>query len=424
MSLLRKIKNAREWVETPFSTYTTLPSFFQGRSTVSRDRAMRITTVWACIKIRAETIGALPVGVVEYDGRTRIPKDPPAWLQKPNPETTRFELFERTSASIDADGNAYWYLERDRLGRVQEVWVIPPAAVEPYREEPKRKGDPPGPKRFKIDSEEYGPDKILHIPGFTLPGRLRGMNPIEQHAHALGLAASAEEYGEAFFHNDATMRVVISHPNDPGREGAKRMQETFARDHGGLRNAHKPGVLFGGATVQQLTIPNDQAQFIETRGYQRVEICAIFRVPPHKVQVLDRATFSNIEHQGIEWATDGIMPTTSRIEAAVLSAGLLDTGEHLKFNLKGLLRGDTVTRFAAYAVARQWGWMSADDIRELEDENPLPDGIGQTYLEPLNMVPAGERPATDDLVSKALITAGLTPEAIEAITHPKVPQED
>lgn len=417
MSLLRRLTRPKAVHVQQFTTLSDVPFYgtMNGLSlNVGRERAMQLATVWACVKIRAEEIGGLPVDVVEREGRSRIPKPLPTWLERPNPETTRFELFERTSASIDVDGNAFWYFERDRLGRVAEVWVLPPASVEVYRDPPKSKGESPSPKRFRIDGDEYTADNVLHVCGFTLPGKLRGLSPLDQHRHTLSLTAAAEEYGEAFFGNGAVMSGVIEHPGDPGPDGAKRMQMTFARDHTGLGHAHKPGVLFGGAKWVQLTIPNETAQFLETRRYQREDICAILRVPPHKVQILDRATFSNIEHQGIDWVTSGLMPSTSRIEAAVLAAGLLERGDHLKFKFQGLLRGDTKSRFDAYAVARQWGWMSADDIRELEDENPLPDGQGQVYLEPLNMRAAGAEETESSLVEKvnaagALVRAGFDP---------------
>lgn len=415
MSLLRRLQNRAPIIESGDNLNPPASFFGSPGSTWSRTRAMQLATVWACIKIRAETIGALPAVVVEYRGESRVRKDQPTWLQRPNPEMTRFQLFELTSASLDAEGNAFWYKEKDRLGRVIEVWPLPPARTEVFRE--KVGNERVGPKRFRIDHQEFGTDQILHIPGFTLPGRLRGLNPIDQHRHALGLAVAAEEYGEAFFRNGAMLSGVIEHPSDPGKEAAERLRDQFARDHSG-RRSHRPGVLFGGAKWTQLSVPNDNAQFLETRKYQRNEICSIFRVPPHKVGDLERATFSNIEHQSIEWATDGVMPTTARIEAAVFADGdLLDRGDHFKLNLAGLVRGDIASRYAAYAVGRQWGWLSADDIRGLEDMNPLPDGIGSTYLEPLNMVPAGERPPVDQpAVARALIAAGVDPQLVSAVT--------
>ncbi len=417
MSLINRLVKART-TEEPFET-TSIPWFgspTKAGVTVNRDRALQHSAVWACIRLRAETIATLPVGVVAYDGQLRHPVDPPTWLEKPNPETTRYELFERTSASLDADGNAFWYLMRDRLDRIREVWVLPPANVQVYREKPKRHGDPPGPRRYRIGNEELGADEILHIPGFTLPGRLRGMNPIEMHAHALGLSIAAEEFGETFFGNGAVMSGVIESEKDPGEPAVRRMQAGFEADHRGVRNAHRPGFLFGGAKWKQLTIPNEAAQFLETRKFQIAEIARIFRVPPHKIGDLERATFSNIEHQGIEWGTDGVLPYTARIESAVHGAdGLIEPGQRLRFNLAGLARGDLMSRYAAYAIGRQWGWFSADDIRALEDLNPLPDGAGQTYLEPLNMVPAGSQEPTAEAsaaMAAVLRNAGIDPALV------------
>lgn len=401
MSILRRLVNRT--IEEPFTNLTYPGGNSRGGFRVTRASAMRQAAVWACVRLRAETIAMLPVSVVEYDGATRKPVDGPAWLERPNPEMTRFDLFERTSASIDIDGNAFWWTMRDRIDRVMEVWPLPPTKVHVFRNKEKE-------KRFKIDGEkgDFGADEVFHIPGFTIAGSLRGLSPIEQHAHAIGLAVAAEQYGESFFGRGATMTGVIESPDDPGPTAVERMRTTFAQNHQGLRNAHRPGFLFGGAKWTTLSMPNDAAQFLETRRYQVSEIARIFRVPPHKIGDLDRATFSNIEHQAIEWVTDGVLPYTTRIETAISAAGFLPRGQRLKFNMAGLLRGDTVSRFAAYAIARQWGWFNVDDIRALEDLNPLPNGQGQIYLEPLNMSPAGASIA-DGVVARALAPASADP---------------
>jgi HK97 family phage portal protein len=386
MSVLRRLVKGRT-VEETVTNYTVGPSF-SNRSRagvdVSRESAMRHAAVWACVRLRAETIGMLPVSVVEYDGDTRKAVDGPAWLERPNPEMTRFDLFERTSSSLDIDGNAFWWLERDNLGRITEVWPLPPSRVTVFRDAETQE------RRFRVadDKDSYGSEQVFHIPGFTLPGRLRGLSPIEQHASAIGLALAAEEYGEQFFSNGVLMSGVITAPDRPSPTEARFMQDSFARDHRGLRNAHRPGFLFGGASWTPLSMANDAAQFLETRRYQVSEIARIFRVPPHKIGDLDRATFSNIEHQAIEWVTDGVLPYTTRIEAAVVAAGFLDRGQRLKFNMAGLLRGDTTTMYQAFTLGRNGGWLSVDDIRALLDLNPLPDGNGQVYLQPLNMAEA------------------------------------
>jgi len=420
MRTLRQMVKARTTETTVTNTGGAWPAAASGTGvSLGRDRSLQQAVVYACIRLRAETIGALPVGVVRYDGPNRHPAPDPAWLARPNPETTRYELFERTSASIDADGNAFWYKVRNRLGAVAEVWVLPPSKVEIVRDQ-----DPKSPtylqKLFKVGTETYTQTDILHIPGFTLAGRLRGLSPIAEHAHAIGLAVAAETYGEAYFANGSQMTGVIESPQDPGQTNVERMRATFEKDHRGLRNAHRPGFLFGGAKWVQLSIPNDAAQFLETRKYQSVEIARIFRVPPHKIGDLERATFSNIEHQSIEWVQDGVLPYTTRIEHAVLADGLIDRGQRLRFNFAGLLRGDTKSMYEAFAIGRQWGWLNADDIRAFLDMNPLPDGKGETYLTPLNMAAAGETPelTTAQKIEAvgALVRAGFDPaEALKTV---------
>lgn len=388
MSGIRKLVKALEVTE-PF-TNTEGPRFTLGRSRTGVDvtsgRAMRHAAVWACIRNRAEDIAKMPVRVVEYQGNTRIRQESPPWLQRPNPETTPFELFERTAASMDADGNAFWHVAFDRLGRVGEVWCLPPAEVKVWREDPVRGQSGVPPKMFTYGNEDYTTRNIVHFTGFSLPGRLRGLNPIQHHMHTIGLSIAAEEFGETFFGNGATMSGIVELPGVPADpQVVLDMQDGLARDHQGLENAHRPGVLYGGAKWVQLSIPNDAAQFLETRKYQLTDIARIWRMPSHKINDLEHATFSNIEHQSIEYVTDGLLPPLTRIESAVLAAGLLPQGQHLKFNPAVLLKGDTKARYEAYAQGIQWGWLCPDDVRELEDLNPLPDGVGSVYLRPLNM---------------------------------------
>lgn len=390
MSRLRALAKALTTVE-PFTNLDPPRIGHRSRTGVSvtAARAMQHAAVWACVRARAEDVAKCPARVVEYQGKERIRRDAPPWLERPNPETTSFELFERTTASIDTDGNGFWHVSKDRLGRVAEVWPLPPADVMVWRERPTRGQRTVSPKRFTYGGEDFGLDQVVHFSGFSLAGRLRGLNPIQQHMHTIGLSVAAEEYGEAFFGNGATMSGIVKLPSGavPDLEKVQEMQDGLARDHQGLDNAWRPGVLYGGAEWVQLTIPNDAAQFLETRKYQLADIARIYRTPSHKINDLEHATFSNIEHQAIEWVVDGILPTVTRLEAQVVAAGLLEQGHRLKFNLGALLRGDTKTRYEAYAMGIQWGWLCPDDVRELEDLNPLPDGVGSTYLRPLNMTP-------------------------------------
>lgn len=424
MSLVRRLQSVRNQVPASTQTFDNKthvgPKVNLAGVSIDRDRALKLSTFWACVTARAEDLSALPFDVIERQGKKRIEKPLPTWLEKPNPETTGNELIEMTSASIDTDGNAFWWYERDRIGRVAEVWAMEPSKVKVFRR-PNKRGEPINPKEFSVDGKPYGLDQIVHIPGFRIAGSMRGLNPIDYHRHTLGLAAAAEEYGETFFGRGATMTGVITLDSDPGEENAARMQDSFVNDHGGLRNAHRPGVLFGGAKWEQLTIPNETAQFLETRSFQRSEICGWMRVPPHKIGDLEHATFSNIEHQAIEWVVDGLTPMGGRIERAIKHAGLLsDPGDRMRIRYNGRLRGDTAARFAAYAIGRQWGWLCVNDIRELEDLDPV-DG-GDVYLEPLNMKAIGEA-QQGPAVLAALRAAGLSPELIAAATGQPIPQE-
>lgn len=395
MSKLRGLVKSLTIVE-PFSNLKPPTIWGHGRAgvDVTPTRAMSHAAVWACVRARAEDVAKCPARVVEYQGNTRLRRESPPWLQQPNPELTSFELFELTTSSLDTDGNAFWHVSKDRLGRVAEVWPLPPEAVHVWRDPPKKDQAYVNPKRFTYCNEDYDLDQIVHFKGFSLPGRLRGLNPIQQHMHSIGLSIAAEEFGEAFFGNGATMSGIVEMPGMPERDKVIEMQDGLARDQQGIDNAWKPGVLYGGAKWVQLSIPNNAAQFLETRKYQLADIARIYRVPSHKINDLERATFSNIEHQSIEWVTDGILPTSTRLESQVVSAGLLPDGQHLKFNLAALLRGDTKTRYEAYSMGIQWGWLCPDDVRELEDLNPLPDGVGGVYRAPLNMAPLG--PAVAD----------------------------
>lgn len=422
MSKLRRFRNSWSGVET--FTNVSGPSRHSLKIRtgvdVSNDRAMAHAAVWACVRNRAEDVAKMPVRVVEYDGPVRLRRDAPPWLVRPNPETSTYELFERTMASVDMDGNAFWHVTRNKMGKVTEVWVLPPSAVSVYRDAPVRGQTTISPKRFTYAGTDYSLDEVVHFTGFSVAGRLRGLNPIQQHMHSIGLSIAAEEFGEAFFGNGATMSGIVEMPGMPERQDVSDMQEGLARDQQGIDNAWKPGVLWGGAKWVQLSIPNDAAQFLETRKYQLADIARIWRMPSHKINDLEHATFSNIEHQSIEYVTDALLPAISRLEATILGAGLLDQGQHLKFNPAVLLRGDTKTRYESYAIAITNGWLSPDDVRELEDLNPLPDDIGGQYLRQLNLTPlakaeAGSSPVEiANLVQKIYLGVGTVLTEAEA----------
>jgi hypothetical protein len=229
---------------------------------------------------------------------------------------------------------------------------------------------------------------VWHLRGLSSDG-LVGLSPIQLMRQAIGLGMATEEFGARFFGNDARPGGVLQHPGVLGNEAFERLQSSWETRHGGLSNSHRVAILEEGMQYSQIGIPPEDAQFLETRKFQVTEIARAFRVPPHMLADLERATFSNIEHQSIEFVVHSIRPWLVRWEQSIQQQLMLDRDRQkyfAEFVVDGLLRGDTVSRYQAYATGRQNGWLSANDIRTLENMNPV-DG-GDIYLVPLNMVPA------------------------------------
>ena len=232
------------------------------------------------------------------------------------------------------------------------------------------------------------PQDILHIPGLGFDGII-GYSPIALEKNAIGLGIASEEYGSKFFSNGARPSGILTHPNTV--KNPKAVRESWNSAYGGSSNSNRVAILEEGMTFTPLSIPNNEAQFLETRKFQVDEICRIFRVPPHLVGNLEHATFSNIEHQSIDFAVHTIRPWLVRIEQSMNRALFTDQEKgrfYVQFNIDGLMRGDYKSRMEGYAIARQNGWMSANDIRALENQNPIPaeDG-GDALLVNGNMIP-------------------------------------
>ena len=235
------------------------------------------------------------------------------------------------------------------------------------------------------------PNEVLHVPGLGFDG-LVGYSPIAMAKNAIGLAIAAEEYGSKFYANGAAPSGVLEHPNvlkDPAK-----VRDSWNAAFGGSSNAHRVAVLEEGMKYTPISISPNEAQFLETRKFQINEIARIFRVPPHMVGDLEKSSFSNIEQQSLEFVKYTLNPWVCRWEQA-LQRALLDDDEKgkyfFRFNVEGLLRGDYQSRMNGYATARQNGWMSANDIRELENLDRIPAELGgDLYLVNGNMLPLSQ----------------------------------
>ncbi|MCD4483409.1 phage portal protein [Chromobacterium vaccinii] len=358
---------------------------------VSPDKALSITTYQACITTLAESLAQLPCELYRRNGdqRERVTDHPVAQLlRQPNGWQTPFEYAEGAQIAAAHDGNAYSYIERDEAGRpvallpmeAGKVAVLRGADLMPY---------------YQFNGQEPMPARMVHhVRWFTRNG-YTGISPVQLHCDSLGLALATHGHASAVFANGTHLAGVLERPAVIGGQDVKplsaervlQIKAAWKREYAGRDNAMKVALLQEGITFKPLSMTNADAQLIDARKLSALEVAQIFKMPPHKVGLLDRATNNNIEHQGIEYVIYCLMPWIKRHEQARMRDLLLpsERGElYIEFNVSGLLRGDTQSRYAAYAIGRQWGWLSANDIRRLENLPPIPGG--DVYMQPLNMV--------------------------------------
>ena len=356
-------------------------------------RAMQTSAVYACVKILAETVASLPLHLYKKgkNGKNETAEQHPLFsclYETPNDEMTSFEFRETMMTSLLLWGNAY-ARKIKKNGHVTELWYLKPNLMTVERDTQTGKIKYTYSDDITNQTYVYRPDQVFHLKSLSIDG-VTGLSPIAQAREAVGLSLATEEYGAKFFGNGARPGGVLEHPGilkDP-----EKLRESWNKVYKGTRNSHKVAVLEEGMKYHTIGIAPEDAQFLETRKYQVNEICRIFRVPPHLVGDLERATFSNIEHQSIEFVQHTIRPWLVRWEQAI-SRSLLDEKERLlyfaKFNVDGLMRGDYKSRMEGYAVGRQNGWLSANDIRGLEDLPPIPkEQGGDVYLVNGNMMTA------------------------------------
>ncbi len=384
------------------STVGSRYAFYMGGSSsgkvVTERTAMQMTAVYACVRILSEAVAGLPLNLYRHnnDGGKEKALDHPLYLllhDEPNPEMSSFVFRETLMTHLLLWGNAYAQIIRNGKGEIVALYPLMPNKMQVNRDDngqlyyiyQKSQEEVPNSKDFYVRLES---SDVLHIPGLGFDG-LVGYSPIAMAKNAIGLAIATEEYGSKFFANGAAPSGVLEHPGtikDPSK-----VRESWMSQFGGSANSGKIAVLEEGMKYTPISISPEQAQFLETRKFQINEIARIFRVPPHMVGDLDKSSFSNIEQQSLEFVKYTLDPWVVRWEQSIQRT-LLTPAEKksyfVKFNVEGLLRGDYQSRMTGYATARQNGWMSANDIRELEnlDRIPAEEG-GDLYLVNGNMVP-------------------------------------
>ena len=349
---------------------------------VTADSAIRMSTVYACVRLLGDTISSLPLGAYVRRGRARISYaaaygETPYWVNTPNPETSRIEFYEQVISSLNIHGNAFILTVRDDNNEVVEVYCLNPDDVRIRRLRPNE------PLVYEVQTrDEQGSytqiltnNEMLHIPLFRLPGSHYGLGPIAAARLTIGAAMAADTYAAAYFGNAANPGGVIEIPGELTEEQAQDIGRDWNITHTGPYRAGKIGVLSGGASFKPLTLNAQDAQLLDTRRFNVEDIARLFRVPISLLghPVAGAMSFASVEAQNLSFVQHSLRPLLERLEQA-FSTLLPEPDGFIKFNLDALLRGTTLERYEAYTKGLREGFLSLNDVHAMEDMAPIPDG--------------------------------------------------
>ena len=350
---------------------------------VDSESALTHSAVWRAISILSSSIAQLPVGLYRRDpsGDTiSIPDHPMIQLLKiPNGIQTGYIFRESMQCNILGWGNGYAFIERDGSFRATKLNIIDPAKVDPKVVN--------GSLWYKIDRQDTDGELVLHIPALSYDGMV-GKSPIQVAKESIAGGLAIQRFGNKFFANGAKQSGILTHPGRIGDKGTLNLRKSFNK----IMKDDEQGtmILEEGLQYQPISIPPDQAQFLDSRKFSVTEIARWYGVPPHLLMDEDRSTYNNIESQGISFVQYSLIPWIRRWEDELYRKLLTEKEKQdhfFKFNVNGLLRGDSKTRFEAYGLALDRGWMNIDEVRALEEMNNIPDGMGKKYLVQLNRTP-------------------------------------
>ena len=391
MNIFKKLFHSRDKPKVKNSLGSNIfNSIFNSSSSgksVSQTSALSVTAVYSCVRILSEAIAGLPLHTYKCrsNGGKEKAIDHPLYFilhDEPNPEMTSFVFRETMMSHLLLWGNAYAQILRNGKGDVIALYPLAPNRMTVDRASNGRiyytysTSDDDNPKLKSKGQVYLKSEDVLHIPGLGFDG-LVGYSPIAMARNAIGMAMACEEYGAKFFANGASPSGVLEHPSTI--KNPDKLRESWNSLFKGSSNSHQIAVLEEGLKYQPISISPNEAQFLETRKFQINEIARIFRIPPHMIGDLEKSSFSNIEQQSLEFVKYTLDPWVTRWEQSICRRLFKDSEKakyFVKFNVDGLLRGDYQSRMNGYATGRQNGWLSANDIRELENMNQIPDELG------------------------------------------------
>ena len=366
-------------ISLPFNS-SALSNFFGtltgGTKSVTNEQAMRLNAVYSCVKVLSDTMATLPCNLYwdhEDKGRVIHDKSPlhNLILNSPNDYQTGAEFFSYVMVNLCLTGNFYGYINRTSSGAVVEILPLKTENVSVQQDSKYR-------VRYVVTFDNgkqdvLRPDQILHIRGMSMDG-VTGISPIQQNAHTIGHGIDSRDYASNVFENGATPRGILTTDGILDDESFANIKESWNASHGGVSNAHKVAILEQGLKFQKISMSPDDVQLLEARKYTRSEICAMFRVPPHMIGDLDRATFSNIEHQDLAFYKATMLPYLMLIEARLNKALLNVSTQSFKFDTTNLLRTDITTRVETYNTLINATVLNPNEVRAELGYNPRKGG--------------------------------------------------
>lgn len=381
---------------------------------VNEDTAMQVSAVYGCVRILAETIASLPLNVYRRDGESKV-IDTSHPLHSilhdaPNNIQTSYELREFQVSNLGLRGNSFNQVLRSGRGAIGEI--IP---LYSQYAKPRTTAD----NKLVIDYQEPGNNRVFQqseiwrTAGLSSNG-VTGLSPVSLARESIGLSIATEQHGAYLFSNGAQVPAVLEHPQILNDEAFKHLKESFDDKHTGVGNSHKPLILEQGMTYKSIGMTSEDSQFLESRKFQIAEIARWYRVPLHMLNELTNATFSNIEHQSIEFVMHTIRPWLVRIEQSINRDLFLpsERGRYfVEHNIEGLLRGDTLSRYEAYGKGINDGWLNPNEVRKFENLDPV-DGLDD-YRFPLNMGAQDETQSTENMNNS--IAAEMVEKEISAV---------
>lgn len=392
--------------------------------TINGKNAFEIVAFFSAVSLISDTISTLPVDAfIRIDGDRKPYRPRPAWVDQPDVDTTRQAHYGAVVTSLLVYGNSYTRVYRNKQGEVTNLVALDPNTVRVER-------SAIGRKVFYVngDDKPLTSDDILHIIDLAEPGSLTGISRVAKLKEALGVASALQSYAARFFGQGATTQGVIEFPGNLTPEQAKNLADGFDNRHKGWRRAHKTGVLSGGASYKSTSVPNDQAQFLDSRRFAVEEMARAFNIPLHMMGIPGTASYSSVEQNNLQFVSHTLRPILEKIEWSY--SRLLPTpAAFMKFNFNALLRGDLQSRMTAYSIGSQAGFMSVNDVRRLEDLSPVDQG--DQYRVPLANIALTQTAVLEEekkvKMAQILVQVGYAPEdvlatlGLPAIPHTGLP---